>query len=258
MSKRIRITVAATLALCCVIVPAHLLAAIGCTLTNPAQDLKYLLPDMTSYREELREFSRMQDGKALYGALKERLGSDLDPVYESYDTPYTVYTVYKGKDVIGFVHGVNVPGQGGLIQIFVSSDPETGAIRKMFFQRLESVAARSLRNRDFLKQFQNLTLADFYRHDYYRLAEPKSPADKVAQIHSPVSDEKGKKDYEATLRGVRKNLILLDIFVYGRGNEPIYRKMQEALRKHSSILPGDACEWNGWKGAPASRAHSID
>jgi len=25
-------------------------AAIGCTLTNPAQDLKYLFPEMTSYR----------------------------------------------------------------------------------------------------------------------------------------------------------------------------------------------------------------
>ena len=38
-------------------------AAIGCTLTNPAEDLKYLFPDMTTYKEDLKEFSKLGDGK---------------------------------------------------------------------------------------------------------------------------------------------------------------------------------------------------
>ncbi|HNV72028.1 MAG TPA: hypothetical protein PKO06_20145, partial [Candidatus Ozemobacteraceae bacterium] len=56
-------------------------AAIGCTLNNPAQDLKFLFPEVTSFREEVRDFPRLAEGKKLYAALQERLGSDLDPVY---------------------------------------------------------------------------------------------------------------------------------------------------------------------------------
>ena len=101
----------------------------------------------------------------------------------------------------------------------------------MFFQRLESTAARMLRGKSFVEQFSALTLADFYKHDYYRIADPKSEQDKVARIKSPVTDERGMKDYEASLRGVRKNLILLDIFIYNRKFEPFYQRTQEALGK---------------------------
>jgi hypothetical protein len=226
-----RLITAAGLVACLSLIPLRLEAAVGCTLTNPAQDLKYLFPEMTTYREELRELNRMKDGRALYDALQQRLGSDLDPVYETYETPYTLYTIFKGKEVIGIVHGVNVPGQGGLIQVFVSVDPATGAIRQAFFQRLESVAARALRNKDFLAQFKGLTLADFYGHDFFRVAGPGSGKDRIAQIQSPVTEEKGRKDYQASLRGLRKNLILLDIFVYDRRSEPVYQRMQEALQK---------------------------
>ncbi len=34
--------------------PQQVFAAIGCTLSNPAEDLKYLYPDMTTYKEEAR------------------------------------------------------------------------------------------------------------------------------------------------------------------------------------------------------------
>jgi hypothetical protein len=206
-------------------------AAIGCTLSNPAQDLKYLFPEMTTYKEELRDLSRMKDGKMLYGALKERLGSDLDPVYETYETPYTVYTIFKGKGIIGYVHGVNVPGQGGLIQVFLSTDPQIGSIRRVFFQRLESRAARILRGKEFLDQFKDLTLADFYQHEYYKVVEPGSGKDRIARIQNPVADDKAREDFNASLRGVRKNLILLDFFVYDRRYEPSYQQAREALAK---------------------------
>ena len=49
------------------------------------------------------------------------------PIYETYETPYTVYSVFKGQTKIGIVHGVNVPGKGGVIQVFLSTDPATGA-----------------------------------------------------------------------------------------------------------------------------------
>ena len=206
-------------------------AAVGCTLSNPARDLKFLYPTMTTYREEARQLDAMKGGREMYEALKERIGSDLDPVYETYDTPYTLYTVYKGDQVIGIVHGVNVPGQGGVIQMFLSMDPKTAAIRQLVFQRLESPAAHVLRAKKFCDQFDGLSLADFYKHDYYAVADPKSDQDKVGRIANPVKGADGEQDFYAALRGVRKDLILLDLFVYERRNEPFYLRAKEAIAK---------------------------
>ena len=113
--------------------PQQAFGAIGCTLSNPAEDLKYLYPEMTTYKEELIEFPRIKDGAELFKGLRARLGSDLDPIYETYETPYTVYSVFQGQAKIGIVHGVNVPGKGGVIQVFLSLDPETAADPQFVF-----------------------------------------------------------------------------------------------------------------------------
>jgi hypothetical protein len=206
------------------LMPRHVFGAIGCTLANPAEDLKYLYPEMTTFKEELNEFPRLKNGQELFKALRARLGSDLDPIYETYETPYTVYRVFKGQAAIGIVHGVNVPGKGGVIQVFLSSDPATAEIKSLFFQRLESPAARALRNKEFRAQFAGLTLGDFYKHDYYAAIDPGAKADRLAAIKPPVFDAAGKPDYEAAWRGIRKNLILLDFFVYGRRFEHFLRE----------------------------------
>ena len=206
--------------------PVH--AAIGCTLSNPAEDLKYLYPDMTTYKEELRELPRLEKGRELFGALKVRLGSDLDPIYETYETPYTVYSVFKGQTRIGIVHGVNVPGKGGVIQVFLSLDPATAEIRQLFFQRLESPAAREIRGKEFRSQFAGITLADFYKHDYYAAADPGAKSDRIAALRPPVLDPTGRADYAASLRGIRKNLILLDFFVFNRRFEPYFERARQA------------------------------
>jgi hypothetical protein len=214
--------------------------AIGCTLSNPAQDLKYVFPDLTTYREEVRELPRMPDGPKLFGQLRERLGSDLDPVYGTYETPYTLYTVFQGDRTIGIVHGVNVPGAGGVIQVFLSADPETGAIRDVFFQRIESPAARYLRGKEFRSGFAGLTLADFYRHDYYAAAEQGGDRDPLAKLALPESDAKGRADAAAAVRGIRKNLILLDIFVFGQRNEVFYQRARQALINAGKAAPAPA------------------
>ncbi len=211
--------------------PQQVFAAIGCTLSNPSEDLKYLYPEMTTYKEDLNELPRLKNGAELFSALRERLGSDLDPIYETFETPYTVYSVFKGERKIGVVHGVNVPGKGGVIQVFLSMDPQTGAIRRFFFQRLESPAARQLRSKEFLSQFEGLTLGDFYRHDYYVTVDPGAKADKVAAIQPPILDPIGRPDYEASLRGIRKNLILIDFFVYGKKFEPYFERAKQATEK---------------------------
>jgi hypothetical protein len=217
-------TLIACLTAVVLLLPQQALAAIGCTLSNPAQDLKYLFPEMTSYKEELKEFARLKDGEALFKSLGARLGGDLDAIYETFETPYSVYSVYKGSAKLGVVHGVNVPGKGGVIQVFLSTDPKTAAIRKFFFQRLESPEAAALRAKDFRARFEGLTLADFYKHDYYAAAEPGAAADKVGVLAKAASGA----DHAAALRGVRKNLILLDFFVYGRRFEPFFERAQAA------------------------------
>ena len=216
------------------LLPQTIFGAIGCTLSNPAEDLKYLYPEMTTFKEDLKEFPRLTDGAALFKGLKSRLGSDLDAIYETYETPYTVYSVYKGATKIGIVHGVNVPGKGGVIQVFLSLDPVTAEIRSFFYQRLESPAAKQLRSKEFRAQYAGLTLADFYKHDYYAKVQPASKADKVAAIKPPVVDANGKPDYEASVRGIRKNLILLDYFIYGQRFEPFFVRAQQAAGKNQS------------------------
>lgn len=224
-------SVFAFLALAVLAAPQLAFGAIGCTLSNPAEDLKYLYPGMTTFKEELNEFPRVKGGAELFRGLPARLGSDLDPIYETYETPYTVYSVFKGQNKIGIVHGVNVPGKGGVIQVFLSMDPVTAQIRKFFFQRLESPAARQLRSKEFLSQFEGLTLGDFYKHDYYAAIDPGAKADRVAAVKPPPLDTTGQTDYEASLRGVRKNLILLDFFVYGRRFEPYFERAKQAAEK---------------------------
>ncbi len=214
--------------------PERALAAIGCTLSNPAADLKYLYPEMTTFKEELSEFPKLKNGAELFKALQDRLGSDLDAIYETYETPYTVYSVFKGQEKTGIVHGVNVRGKGGVIQVFLSLDPKTGEIRNFFFQRLESPAARELRGKEFRGQFTGLTLGDFYKHDYFAAVDPSSKADRVAAVRPPKLEAGGQPDYVASLRGIRKNLVLLDLFVYGRKFEPFYERAKQAAGKASA------------------------
>jgi len=212
-------------------------AAIGCTLSNPARDLKSLYPEMTSYREDVKELPKLPKGRELYEALKARVGGDLDPVYEAFETPYTLYSVFAGETRIGYVHGVNVPGRGGVIQVFVSADPATAAITKLFFQRLESPGGKALRAKETREQFVGLSLADFYKHDYFAAAEPGHASDKVARLKPPAAlPEEAKADWEATLRGLRKNLILLDIFAFDRRHEPFFQRA-EAARQKKEVQP---------------------
>jgi hypothetical protein len=213
-------------------------AAVGCTLSNPAEDLKYLFPEMTTFKEELKNFESLDSGRKLYENLKVRLGSDLDQVYETFETPYNLYLVFKGETLIGVVHGVNVPGKGGVIQVFLSTDPKTGEIRSFFFQRIESPVSKELRKKEFREQFKNLTLADFYKHDYYKSASGTVEQDKLSKIQVPDLSSDGQFDYTASLRGIRKNLILLDMFFYNQLFEPYFIKAQQALAKESKTLGG--------------------
>ena len=72
------------------------------------------------------------------------------------------------------------------------------------------------------------------RRDNYRVAEPDNEKDRIERIKSPATDEKAQKDVEASIRGIRKNLILLDVFIYDHRFEPFYQQSRAALAKKKS------------------------
>lgn len=187
-------------------------AAIGCTLNDPDRDIQRLFPQSTGYKTE---FITIQDrgGEKLKKQVEEKLGDTFDPLYESLDVPYSYYTVLKGKDVIGYVHGVNQKGTYGTIQIILATDPD-GKIVGFYYQKISSPEADKFRNASFANNFLGLTLDDFYRSDDLN--------SKIAAIKDPT--EKNHEDFKATIRGTKKNLILLDTFLLDNKHEGSYRK----------------------------------
>jgi hypothetical protein len=201
--KTIALTLALTLAL-----PLRLLAAVGCDLNDPDRDVARLFPGSTGYKTRYVSI-KDQGGAALLARVESRLGDKFKGLYETIDVPYTIYEVLKDKQRLGYIHGVNEKGVYGGIQVFLALDPE-GAIKSFYFQKLTSRHGRELRAASFADQFKGLSLKDFRDYD---VAAGRS----VAAIKNPVPAEE--KDFHAALRGVKKNLILMDEFVFHRPQE---------------------------------------
>lgn len=207
-------------------------AAIGCTLTNPALDLKYVYPAMTSYKEDVYSFSSLGDPSGTFTTFEFRLQAPLDPIFDALQTPFTVYSIFQGDDLIGIVHGVNVPARGGVIQLFLSIDPKNRTIRELFFQRLESDAAKLFRNKSFRQQFAGLSLADWYMSDYFEKADPTNERSIPKKVPPPSGlSDSSLQDYHAIMTGVRKNLVLLDLFLFQRASDQYFERAQERITR---------------------------
>jgi hypothetical protein len=174
----------------------NLYAAVGCTLNDPDRDIKRLFPEATNYKTEFIAIDE-RGGKDLAKEIEAKLEDKLEPVYESLDVPYAYYTVLKEKQVVGYVHGVNQKGTYGGMQLIITTDPN-GMIMDFYYQKLTSPESKRFRDEKFTKQFVGLSLADFYTKDMKE--EIKDPS------------ENSREDYLATLRGIKKNLILADEF----------------------------------------------
>jgi hypothetical protein len=187
-------------------------AAIGCTLNDPDRDIQKLFPQSTGYKTD---FITIQEkgGDKLKKEVEEKLGDTFDPLYESLDVPYSYYTILKGKDVIGYMHGVNQKGIYGTLQIILATDPD-GKIIGFYYQKISSPEAEKFRDKSFTDQFLGLTLADFYKSG--------EPNGKIAAIKDPSQDNHD--DFKATIRGTKKNLILLDTFLLSNKHEASYAK----------------------------------
>ena len=188
--------------------PLRLFAAVGCDLNDPDRDVARLFPGSTGYKTRYVSI-KDQGGAALLARVESRLGDKFKGLYETIEVPYTIYEVLKGKERIGFIHGVNQKGTYGGIQVFLALDPG-GTIKAFYFQKLTSRHGKELRAASFGDQFKGLSLRDLMGYD---VAAGRAPAGSlVAAIKNPAPSEE--RDFRAALRGVKKNLILMDEFVF--------------------------------------------
>lgn len=208
------------LAACCLVAIATVVhAAVGCSLNDPDRDVQRIFPEASGYKTEYITIKE-RGGDSLAAEIESRLGYSLDDQYETTDVPYAFYDVLKGKEVIGRVHGVNQKGSFGGMQLILATDLD-GVIVDFYYQKISSPEAKSFRSKDFTDQFRGLSLADFYAHR--DMPEEGRAASRIGNIADP--SEKSPGDFAATLRGIMKNLILLDEFQLGN---KYYHLMQES------------------------------
>ena len=180
--------------------------AVGCDLNDPDRDVARLFPESTGYKSIYVSISQ-RGGEPMLKRIETRLGDAFHGLYETIDVPYTIYEIYSKKQLIGYIHGVNQKGQFGGIQVFVCLDMK-GRIKAFYIQKMTSQYAEALRDAKFGNQFIGLNLKDF---DQYDVVTGKASG-KTEGIKNPAPEAEA--DFKAALRATKKNLILMDEFVY--------------------------------------------
>lgn len=187
-------------------------AAVGCDLNDPARDVRLLFPESTGFRTVYVSVAEA-GGEPLLRRIEGRLGDRFQGLYETIDVPYTMYQIYKGQELIGYIHGVNQKGRYGGIQVFLALTKE-GVIRGFYLQRFTGRSGKLFRARQFGDQFLGLKLDDFRGYDVAFGRE--QPAGRISAIVNPAPDSAD--DFRAVLRAVKKNLILVDELLMGGGH----------------------------------------
>ena len=186
--------------------PSPASAAVGCDLNDPDRDVARLFPESTGYKTTYTSILK-QGGEPLLATVERRLGDRFKGLYETIDVPYTIYEIFSGATKVGYIHGVNQKGQFGGIQVFVALDME-GRIKSFYIQKMTSQWAKKLRDPKFGSQFVGLTLKDFEPYDP---VTGKGPG-KTGELRNPAPE--AETDFRAALRALKKNLVLMDEFVF--------------------------------------------
>ncbi len=176
------------------LLPGFAHAAVNCTLEHPDRDIKRLVKESTSYK--VRELIPFRHGKKeLLKTLARELGDELDPEFETSETPYTFYAVYKGGEYVSLVLGINARAVAGPMQLFVVYERK-GGIRDIFVQKISSKDAPAFRSK-------------FYREQYFKFGinNPPTEAEVRPPLRSPSNDTI--RDHHSFIRAVRLNSLLV-------------------------------------------------
>ena len=179
--------------------------AVGCDLNDPKRDVARLFPESTGYRTVSVEVQKL-GGDQMLARIEAKLRDQLRGLYETIDVPYTIYVIYAKDKKIGYIHGVNQKGRYGGIQIFLALDLDE-RIKTLYIQKMSGAYAGKFYDEKFRKKFAGLTLADFEK---YEVATGQATG-KIAEIKNPVPE--ADLDFKRTLRGIKKNLILVNEFL---------------------------------------------
>jgi hypothetical protein len=193
-----------TIILLLLLLAGTLWSAVGCDLNDPDRDVRRLFPGSTGYKTTYRSLQR-EGGASLLAGIEKKLGDKFSGMYETIDVPYSLYEVFSGKNRIGWIHGVNQKGRYGGIQVFLVLDTK-GVITDLYFQKLSSKNARLYKDKAFTRQFVGLSLNDFMQ---INIVSGKGQG-KAANIKDPTAGKD--TDFLAILRGVKKNLVLMEHF----------------------------------------------
>ena len=181
--------------------------AVGCELNDPKRDVPRLFPGSARFDTVTYDIQRV-GGRKLLAKIEEKLRDQLRGLYETIDVPYELYAVYgKNKQKIGYIHGVNQKGRFGGIQIFLVLDLNE-KIKSLYIQKITGPYGAKLRDAEFTKQFAGLTLSDLEQFD----PGTGKATGKVAAIQNTAGPE-AEHDFKRILRGMKKNLILVNEFL---------------------------------------------
>lgn len=179
--------------------------AAGYLLKNPDSDVARLFPESTGYRVVSLDFQKA-GGQKLLATVEAKMRDQLHGLRERIDAPYDVYVIYRDDKKIGFIHGVDQKSPFGGMRIFLALDLKQ-RIKTLYIQEMKGPHAGKMRAAQFTKQFTGLSLADF---EQYNVGTQKATG-RVAGIKNPAAQ--AEQDFRSILRGVKKNLILMDEFV---------------------------------------------
>ena len=195
---------------------APVLAAVGCTLTNPDRDIRNLFPSSTGYKTHFKTVRKL-GGETMMTEIEKRLGDKLEEQYENMDIDHVYYQVFKGKETIGYVFGINQTGEYGLLQLILATDT-SGKILNFYYQRFRSPNVDAFKDTKFTGNFTGRTLAGFYSHSAYKGTDK----DPLETIKDPTGSND--PDFPRTIRGLKLNLILLDTFWLNKKYDPYFVK----------------------------------
>ncbi len=203
------------------------LAAVGCTLRDPDRDVRRLFPRSTGYKTTFIAIKE-RGGEKFLKRIEEKLGDAFEPIYETIDVPYAFYTILQQKEIIGYIHGVNQKGEFGGLQLILATGLD-GKILSFYYQGISNPESKKYRYPQFTDQFKGLTLADFYFYDPKK-GNTSDITNPLSKIENP--GQRNDTDFKATLRGLKKNLIIFDEFIGGNRYDEVYERIKANGKHH--------------------------
>jgi hypothetical protein len=228
----------------CVAPVAH--AATGCSLRNPHTDIRGFFPEYTDFVVQYLTFARQDPGGS--AELARVLDDALDPMFETEDVPYTLYTVRRSGETLGFVYGTNQRGRHGNLQVIVVTDAGH-ALQRVHLQTLRSPHREALLDPAYLARLAAQPLDGWTPHaDCYARAQCEGV---------PVADPTGGAagdDHRAILRALAKlSLLRTELLRPGQPAAPIdAAALAESIGNHEAIELSRESD-RAWGFAPLSR-----